>query len=76
MAYIIGTRNRLIHNCSNASLDGIWDISRNTLPELSRGPSPARSTRQRRFLMLRGKAALRDATRRVTPPATPAPQPG
>jgi uncharacterized protein with HEPN domain len=31
---IIGTRNRLIHNYSNVSLDVIWDISQNKLPEL------------------------------------------
>jgi uncharacterized protein with HEPN domain len=31
---IVGTRNRLIHNYSNVSLDIIWDLSRNRLPEL------------------------------------------
>ena len=31
---IIGTRNRLIHNYSNVSLDVVWDISQNKLPEL------------------------------------------
>ena len=31
---IVGTRNRLIHNYANVSIDIIWDVSRNKLPEL------------------------------------------
>jgi len=31
---IIGMRNRLIHNYSNVSLDTVWDVLRDRLPEL------------------------------------------
>jgi uncharacterized protein with HEPN domain len=31
---IIGTRNRLIHNYSNVSLEIIWNMSQSKLPEL------------------------------------------